>query len=823
MSRSRTKKTSIVKTTEIPVLIDGTEHNWIDIPRVYNVESKIGRWCEENPNEAKDKKQFKKILRLQENFTKVETPKDFKISLLPHQQVIIRAMLDLEQRRFIRVTGLKASNQIDIPDSGIIETCAGVLSDKLGSGKTYDILGLIAYSKITPMPKTANISYLPIMRGNNMIYNFRRNPSDVSNFRYIGTKTEIRRIYNRYIPLSLIFVSKSVLLQWQKAIVENTGLKVFMIENIFNLKIFYDMIFKPDKVNNIKKLLTYDIILIKNGDVSGRFEPEELKETPLEGVAIKKILTVFGELFKDFCFDRVILDDFDTLGIPNNAFTIPALFTWFVSATKKASTLNNKEYRPKNIQDAICNYRPSYMSVWNNVNLFTFFNISCDEKFVDESTQSSIVDFYSYQFHNNDEQYIGLLGAMGTADAQMVMEALNGDAVNTAAGQVGIKSTSIADIFEKVLDNKWNAYKKTIEIENYITRVTNYIIKLDYSSEHPVYGVGILDKFHKNLQRPGPYEKVCNSIKYNDATVLNVVETVKIENATIKEENGKAINRVKDNLKQGECPITCMPLIECAGVVIMKCCGVTISSEAASWSLKFYKYGSGNVAGICPHCRCQIEFSQLILVDKNLNLEDIINDSVEVPEPVLVETEDPKVVKEEEFNKLSCVISIITGADATDSKIENIRTKRTIHIPSMLVGVYDKGYATIADRKVLVYASYKETLDNLTALLITKNIKFSQIQGTANHINDIVNRYNMPNSDPNSISVLLISGARYCAGLNLQVTTDLIYTHKIIDQNIESQVAGRASRYGRSYNLRIHYVLYDNEIEYMFKNNINRV
>jgi uncharacterized DUF497 family protein len=60
-------------------------------------------------------------------------------------------------------------------------------------------------------------------------------------------------------------------------------------------------------------------------------------------------------------------------------------------------------------------------------------------------------------------------------------------------------------------------------------------------------------------------------------------------------------------------------------------------------------------------------------------------------------------------------------------------------------------------------------------------------------------------------SVLLINSQQHCAGLNLQMATDVAFTHKIIDENVESQVAGRAQRIGRTCNLNIHYLFYQNE------------
>ena len=42
--------------------------------------------------------------------------------------------------------------------------------------------------------------------------------------------------------------------------------------------------------------------------------------------------------------------------------------------------------------------------------------------------------------------------------------------------------------------------------------------------------------------------------------------------------------------------------------------------------------------------------------------------------------------------------------------------------------------------------------------------------------------------------------------------TDLVFMHKILDKSIEAQVAGRGQRVGRRYELKIHYLLYDDEV-----------
>lgn len=790
-----------------------TQKSWINTPRNYDLE--LMSWNDINST-------YEKNLKLTEEYEQDRAPPGFKITLLQHQKTTVKAMRDLEHTKYVKITSNEMENEGF--ESIRISTSAGVLSDKLGSGKTYDILALCAWDKTEPISRAPPISDLPLPKNKHIMVGQRFKSRKT--YRHIGSSIEVKRLYKKFLPFTMIFVAKSVLIQWQKAINQHTELKVFIIENIIGLKLFYNMLFNPDKKNNIHILNKFDIVLIKNGNISGVFNPPELVGSHLDGPKQRSILSVMGELLKNFCVNRIVLDDFDTLRIPSDAHTIPAIFTWFVSATKKLARGIVKNYKPKNMQDAITNYRPAYVSIWNNKNLFTFFNIGSANDYIDKSTQASQVEFYTYSFKNPNNQFIGLLGQMGTEDAQMVAEALNGDAIMTAAGQVGIKSTSVADIFERVLDNKWNAYKHTVDIDTYIkNHVRPYINDLPPRSEgDSSYSGKTLTGVRKNIKKPGPIHEFKSSIKYHSNTIKEIVDEIYDENKEEKDDSGKAIQRVKDNLKEGECPITAEPLSECSGVVIMKCCGITISTEAAEYSLKLRKNkdDASNIAGNCPNCRQSIGFSQLILIDKDIDIDSIMQDKIyeETSEPESEsETVDESALEDfleeseedEDLTKFTSIVKIILGTDDTP-ELNEIRKKRTdIFIPNMLIGKYDKGPAT--DKKVLVYANYCETLDRLEEVLIRKGVSFMKLHGTSKQIADSVDRFNKPSSNPESISVLLINGPQYCAGLNLQAASDLIFTHKVIDANIESQVGGRAARYGRTSNLKVHYTLYENEFD----------
>ena len=66
-------------------------------------------------------------------------------------------------------------------------------------------------------------------------------------------------------------------------------------------------------------------------------------------------------------------------------------------------------------------------------------------------------------------------------------------------------------------------------------------------------------------------------------------------------------------------------------------------------------------------------------------------------------------------------------------------------------------------------------------------------------------------SGPRRRRVLLASSMLHGCGLNLENTTDVILVHKL-QPDLRSQVIGRAQRPGRTGALRVHQLLFDNEL-----------
>jgi hypothetical protein len=271
-------------------------------------------------------------------------------------------------------------------------------------------------------------------------------------------------------------------------------LKVFSIGNVHQLEKF-------QKMYQDRKLKVFDIILLKNGTVTGNFTLPG--ETPGEEKNYRSLVSVIGKMTASSCWSRVIYDDFDTIKIPTGSGAINALFSAYVSATNKdAPPVKNQVIKYKNLVDALEN-RPAPLSlILRDKPLFTNFNIRNNAAFVEMSTKIPIVKKFRYVYANPDDNYIRLLGAMGEQDAQNLMEMLNGDAISTAAEAMGIKSASVADIFQRMLDKKYERYMNDQYVLENIEKVRTQIVPtLDPHPEGKKHSATEIDAIRSSIAK----------------------------------------------------------------------------------------------------------------------------------------------------------------------------------------------------------------------------------------------------------------------------------------------------------------------------------
>lgn len=314
---------------------------------------------------------------------------------------------------------------------------------------------------------------------------------------------------------------------------------------------------------------------------------------------------------------------------------------------------------------------------------------------------------------------------------------------------------------------------------------------------------------NQNPDKTDTYKKsdlfIKREVLYNYPNLKNLLETTKEEYTQIRKDSGIAIERVKDNIKSGDCPICLTDLNdEDEDILIVKCCGVVICGTCCFGVV----FPRNSQTGQCSNCRTQLNLKSLIYLNSDIELNKIIEDDIEnvnnTSDVNLLSTVEPPV------DKFNTILNIINGHIVANRKSVDV------NINNMMKGTGD--VKTINYNKVLIFANYEETLDKINIILIENEIKYWKLGGTHSSINNIVDEFTKYEGK----CALIINSIRHCAGLNLQMCTDLVFAHKIFDANIETQVVGRGQRLGRLSTLRIHYMFYENEYDYMIQNNTIR-
>lgn len=106
---------------------------------------------------------------------------------------------------------------------------------------------------------------------------------------------------------------------------------------------------------------------------------------------------------------------------------------------------------------------------------------------------------------------------------------------------------------------------------------------------------------------------------------------------------------------------------------------------------------------------------------------------------------------------------------------------------------------------IMIFANYADTFNKIEVKLKELSINYHILKGQSltvqNHIDDFKNK---------KVKVLMLNAQYFGAGMNLEMTTDLIIYHRF-NTEMEEQIIGRAQRYGRTTPLNVYYLLHENE------------
>lgn len=719
---------------------------------------------------------------LDATFSKLETPNDFKLKLYPHQEISLKALSDLEDKRHVHVEN-QQSSRIEVMD-----TTACILSEKLGSGKTIILLALICY-KPHPIPYPENIN----------IPNFKK-PSAYAKYLSYETKTPSTNFYpiismtfNSMLHSNAIIVGKSVIKQWEYAITKFTNKTYFSIYDQHSLNDFY----KLYRHNNINY---YDIILIKNGNVSNFYLNHE---THNNKHTLRSIPDVVAQMCYSTPFARAIYDDFDTINIPNTAIKINALFTIFVSTTWNhigASYMEtlpySKQYESPITLLSDMFFKRRLLDVFHDEHINKIFNVRNKSEYVKESTNIPTYTTFKCVYVNPNDNFISLMGNLG---ANELAEMMNGDAIRTAANAIGISACSPFEIFKKLLNNKYTNYMEYKSQVNVLTNFNAYLQTLPHINTQPVEEhknprnnhtdteiKSTIDKLLKNYATL--YKKTTFDIEYTSPNLQNNISACLADITQKSIISGIEIDRMKQNLKEQMCVVCKMDTAGDVDIMIPRCCSNIIGSDCFKITGEKSK---------CPGCGNMITIkTDIVYIHHDFDVQSLLTANGDE----IIEKEPEPVTDANTNQKLLALFDIINSKIPKNSKPININYNTVIEGSTVI--------NTKQPTKILLFANYTETLEMIDKFLKERNIQFIHLQGDYKQIANSITQFQSSN-----IPILLINSQQICAGLNLQFATDIVFFHKLNNTHIEAQLIGRAQRIGRVSNLKIYFLLYTTEAQ----------
>ena len=151
-------------------------------------------------------------------------------------------------------------------------------------------------------------------------------------------------------------------------------------------------------------------------------------------------------------------------------------------------------------------------------------------------------------------------------------------------------------------------------------------------------------------------------------------------------------------------------------------------------------------------------------------------------------------------------ICVITEKELKEEEKPKSLPSKQKHLKNLIESKKDK-----EDFKMLIFSDYDNSFNDFVDWMQTTNITYKRVIGTTATINKIVNNYKLPNSNGESIQILLLN-AEYCAsGINLENTSDIVVYHSMSKAKTK-QIIGRGQRPGRTNALNVWKLCYENEL-----------
>lgn len=474
-----------------------------------------------------------------------------------------------------------------------------------------------------------------------------------------------------------------------------------------------------------------------------------------------------------------------------------------------------------------------------------------------------------------ENRIIGLIASM-MGNNKEIVDMLCGEAVDTAATKEGIIAHGVADFLHKTLGNTQGIYKELRRKLYLLTKLddSDVIKTLDNVPNAAPYtlhtATGFIRKaaYETNVQvQYEAYERalavlnesIDNSMYFEpekeDPDVVKAVEnlhrdfgtlrTAYIKGMSGKDEHtihasygvvakalsdeldyikretkavGSSLDNIVENFKTQRCGVCKCEYNPNKPLLINTCCGVINCVDCGVYCNRFskqhnYKTKRDEYFGKCSSCAKQINPDKDMFVVNKLDcLVNIAQTNMQIiddPEAE-VNPEKPELSIEDRIEaikspKCKTVMKIIYGMPYGGRKVEK-------EYPDVIRGSRVAEMPPGTPVKMLIFAKYDESFKQLQITFNEFGIGYTNVNGTPEQIGANIHEYE---HNP-KIQVMFINTDHNSAGMNLDMTTHVVFYHHIAEPRELSQSVARAQRYGKyrpnGYSLKVVFVLLSTEL-----------
>ncbi|AQN68524.1 NAD-dependent DNA ligase [Saudi moumouvirus] len=255
-----------------------------------------------------------------------------------------------------------------------------------------------------------------------------------------------------------------------------------------------------------------------------------------------------------------------------------------------------------------------------------------------------------------------------------------------------------------------------------------------------------------NLEKELEY--VSSLIPADPEAHQNRVEMIK-KNIKSCETRLESINEKIKSIKD-ECCFICTEPFDTPA--ILECCKSIFCLKCLAATLK-----AGGNGAKCPYCRRPIKSNKDYHIISNKSGKSLSNKK---------ESKNP-FNKMDKAEVLECILKYISKNDENP--------------------------------KILIFSDYSQTFEKIIKNISKAGLQYSLLAGTPAHISNIITEF-----EAGITNVLMLDSQHYGSGLNLQSANYLILYHRMTPE-LETQVIGRAQRFGRKIPLKLIYLVNDSE------------